>query len=297
LSLLTNERFLVLKINIVQNLLKKLNLVVKYLFSSRMQRMSAILKTLSLPKHQPFATQSPFLFAVYHLDNYPSGIVACLIHPGHSISHIKQAKELPIKYYVYILYYNIYIHIYAHTCIYTYMRTYIRRYIRTYMHAHIHTYIQSYIHTYIYIYTLGKSDLSVDAPLYSHNLGSDFHHSDGWSMYHGRSVPGFPEHPHKGFETITLVRQGTVDHADSLGCAGRFSNGDTQWMTAGGGVSHCEMFPMVNQKEGNPLDLFQIWLNLPRKSKGVDAYFSMHWSENAVRLKGDGYLVQTVAGT
>ena len=72
-------------------------------------------------------------------------------------------------------------------------------------------------------------------------------------------------HPHRGFETVTLCRQGRVDHTDSLGSAGRFGDGDVQWMTAGAGISHCEMFPLLDSKNDNTFELFQIWLNLPRK--------------------------------
>ena len=111
-------------------------------------------------------------------------------------------------------------------------------------------------------------------------IGSDFSRKDGWSMYHGEKVPGFPAHPHAGFETITIAEIGLVDHSDSLGAAGRFGNGDVQWMTAGKGVQHCEMFPLLKDHEENPLLLFQIWLNLPKASKKVDAYFGMLWNED-----------------
>lgn len=97
-------------------------------------------------------------------------------------------------------------------------------------------------------------------------------------MYHGSTVPGFPAHPHRGFETVTVVRQGRLDHADSLGAAARYGDGDVQWLTAGRGIQHAEMFPLLNASEENPLDLFQIWLNLPRKSKMVAPYFSMLWA-------------------
>lgn len=98
-------------------------------------------------------------------------------------------------------------------------------------------------------------------------------------MYHGQRVPGFPAHPHRGFETVTIARQGYIDHSDSLGAAGRFGNGDVQWMTAGKGVQHCEMFPLIHTDKSNPTELFQIWLNLPKSKKSAEPYFSMLWAE------------------
>lgn len=161
--------------------------------------MSHVLKSASALALGPWKTQDPFLFCVYHLDDFPAG-EANLAPPAS-----------------------------------------VRR---------------------------GRS------------IGQDFSRKDGFSMYHGEIHSGFPKHPHRGFETITITRKGMVDHADSMGCAGRFGLGDCQWMTAGKGISHSEMFPLLKQDEGNPLELFQIWLNLPKKDKMVDPAFKMLWAEN-----------------
>ena len=129
-------------------------------------------------------------------------------------------------------------------------------------------------------YPSGNGRLGVSASLTGRNMGSDFSGKDGWSMYHGSSIPGFPSHPHRGFETITIGRQGYIDHSDSLGAKARFGKGDVQWMTAGKGIVHSEMFPMVNTDNGNPTELFQIWLNLPAKDKMVEPYFTMFWEDS-----------------
>ena len=94
-------------------------------------------------------------------------------------------------------------------------------------------------------YPAGNEALGPDAPLDGRDLGMDFEPRDGWRMYHGSEVPGFPHHPHRGFETVTIVRQGLIDHSDSLGAIARFGRGDTQWLTAGSGIVHSEMFPLV----------------------------------------------------
>ena len=118
------------------------------------------------------------------------------------------------------------------------------------------------------------------ASLAGRDLGQDFAGKDGWRMYHGLSVPGFPAHPHRGFETVTIVRKGLIDHSDSLGATARFGGGDVQWLTAGRGIVHAEMFPLLDQAKPNPLELFQIWLNLPARHKMAAPHFTMFWSED-----------------
>ena len=83
--------------------------------------------------------------------------------------------------------------------------------------------------------------------------GSDFVPDIPYRFYYGHRIPGFPRHPHRGFETITATLDGIIDHTDSIGDAGRYGNGDLQWMTAGSGIQHAEMSPLVNADEENPL--------------------------------------------
>ena len=147
-------------------------------------------------------------------------------------------------------------------------------------------------------YPKGNDKMGPAASLAGRNIGMDFEPRDGWRMYHGDVVPGFPRHPHRGFETITIVRQGFVDHADSLGATARYGQGDTQWMTAGRGIVHAEMFPLIARETDNPLELFQIWMNLPAANKMVPPHFSMLWSETIPRreLEEGGVEVVVVAG-
>lgn len=133
------------------------------------------------------------------------------------------------------------------------------------------------------------------------NLGMDFSQRDGWSMYHGQTAPGFPRHPHRGFETITVARRGLVDHSDSFGATARYGHGDVQWMTAGRGIEHAEMFPLLEQEQGNHLDLFQVWLNLPASAKMTEPHFTMFWSETIPKhrfedAQGKVTTVTTIAG-
>ena len=137
-------------------------------------------------------------------------------------------------------------------------------------------------------YPKGNAEMGPAASLKGRNIGQDFTVKDGWRMYHGQKIPGFPYHPHRGFETVTVVKEGLVDHTDSLGAAGRFGKGDVQWMTAGKGVQHSEMFPLIHQDKENPMELFQIWLNLPKASKFVEPYFKMLWEDSIPVLKQTG---------
>jgi len=151
------------------------------------------------------------------------------------------------------------------------------------------------------VYPKGNDVMGPDASLEGRNIGQDFILKEGWRMYHGETTPGFPYHPHRGFETITINKEGLVDHSDSLGASGRFGAGDVQWMTAGKGVQHSEMFPLIHKDKENPLEIFQIWLNLPKVNKFVDPYFKMLWERDIptyieTNNKGKTVKVDLIAG-
>jgi redox-sensitive bicupin YhaK (pirin superfamily) len=150
-------------------------------------------------------------------------------------------------------------------------------------------------------YPPGNEEMGPAASLDGRDIGQDFAGKDGWRMYHGDVVPGFPQHPHRGFETVTIVRRGFIDHTDSLGATARFGEGDVQWLTTGKGISHSEMFPLRDRTGSNETDLFQIWLNLPRASKLVEPYFSMLWRDAIPRYEtrdaaGRAIHVDVIAG-
>jgi redox-sensitive bicupin YhaK (pirin superfamily) len=147
-------------------------------------------------------------------------------------------------------------------------------------------------------YPKGNSRQGPDASLAGRQIGQDFTPKDGWRMYHGKTIPGFPAHPHRGFETVTILVNGWVDHFDSHGAAGRYGNGDVQWMTAGAGLQHCEMFPLPHSDKENPLELFQIWLNLPRAKKFANPHYKMLWSEKIPEVSEDNgkVFIRVIAG-
>jgi len=138
--------------------------------------------------------------------------------------------------------------------------------------------------------------------LQGRDLGQDFSGKNGFSTYHGHPVPGFPAHPHRGFETVTITRAGLIDHFDSMGATARYGEGDVQWLTAGAGIQHCEMFPLRHVDRPNPAELFQIWLNLDAGYKMATPHFSMFWAEDIPRVahtdaQGRTTQVLCVAGT
>jgi len=78
---------------------------------------------------------------------------------------------------------------------------------------------------------------------------------------------GAPDHPHRGFETVSYILEGDLEHEDSAGHAGRLGAGDVQWMTAGAGIVHSEMPSRELRERGGRVHGFQIWVNLPRRLK------------------------------
>ena len=152
-------------------------------------------------------------------------------------------------------------------------------------------------------YPKGNGNMGVpESDLKGKNIGDDFDLESDFKMYYGKDVPGFPVHPHRGFETVTFVLQGFVDHSDSHGASGRYGAGDVQWMTAGSGMQHAEMFPLINDDKENTLELFQIWLNLPPESKFVDPSYKMLWAEDIPVIKekdeaGSTATITLVAGS
>lgn len=97
------------------------------------------------------------------------------------------------------------------------------------------------------------------------------------------------------FYCLCVLVDGIVDHADSVGNGGRYGMGDLQWMTAGEGIVHSEMFPLVNADAPNPTRFFQIWLNLPAKNKMVSPSFAMFWANEVPKYKTtDGLASATI---
>ena len=106
-------------------------------------------------------------------------------------------------------------------------------------------------------------------------------------------IAGFPDHPHRGFETVTLVIDGIIRHKDSVGNEGVLAPGDVQWMTAGRGIIHSEIPEMI---EGR-LSGFQLWINLPSNLKMTEPHYQDIPAAEIPRVDFDGGHARIIAGT
>jgi redox-sensitive bicupin YhaK (pirin superfamily) len=105
-------------------------------------------------------------------------------------------------------------------------------------------------------------------------------------------IGGFPDHPHRGFETITYMLEGRMRHRDSAGNEGLLSSGGVQWMTAGRGVIHSEM----PEQEDGRMEGFQLWLNLPASDKLCPPWYRDIPGTEVPQWQGDGATVRVIAG-
>ena len=109
---------------------------------------------------------------------------------------------------------------------------------------------------------------------------------------------GAPDHPHRGFETVTYMLSGDMEHKDSSGHAGRLKSGDVQWMTAGAGVVHAEMPSAEFMRTGGRMHGFQLWVNLPQRDKLIKPrYQEIPGSQIPKATSADGLVsVSVIAG-
>lgn len=109
---------------------------------------------------------------------------------------------------------------------------------------------------------------------------------------------GVGEHPHRGFETVTIVYQGEVEHRDSTGSGGRIGPGDVQWMTAGAGILHEEFHSAAFTKQGGTLEMVQLWVNLPARDKMTPPSYQTLLNADipAVELPDDAGIARVIAG-
>lgn len=109
---------------------------------------------------------------------------------------------------------------------------------------------------------------------------------------------GVGQHPHRGFETVTIVYKGEVSHRDSSGGGGTIGPGDVQWMTAGGGIIHEEFHSPEYTKTGGEFEMVQLWVNLPAKDKMTPAHYQgiLNAQIPAVELANQAGTVRVIAG-
>jgi len=111
-----------------------------------------------------------------------------------------------------------------------------------------------------------------------------------------RNAKGAPDHPHRGFETVTYMIDGVFEHKDSQGHSGKIKSGDVQWMTAGSGVIHSEMPEKEFVQKGGTLHGFQLWINLPKKDKMMNPRYQELPSKKIPIVQSDGVQVKVIAG-
>jgi hypothetical protein len=109
-------------------------------------------------------------------------------------------------------------------------------------------------------------------------------------------VKGAPDHPHRGFETVTYMIDGVFEHKDSQGHSGKLKPGDVQWMTAGSGVIHSEMPERELLQNGGRLHGFQLWVNLPKKDKMIKPHYQDIPASKIPITQSDGVKVKVIAG-
>ncbi len=107
---------------------------------------------------------------------------------------------------------------------------------------------------------------------------------------------GAPDHPHRGFETVTYMIDGVFEHKDSQGHSGKIKTGDIQWMTAGSGVIHSEMPEKEFSQKGGTLHGFQLWVNLPKKDKMMNPRYQDLPATKIPIIQKDGVTVKVIAG-
>ncbi len=128
------------------------------------------------------------------------------------------------------------------------------------------------------------------------NLGRDYQERFGFRMYHGRVVPGFPMHAHWGYETISIAEKGFVDHFDTENNFGRYGDGDMQWTLASSKYEHCEMYPLLDQEDDNPVWITQIMVNIPLDRKNKGNIVNNIWSEDIPVMESEGCKVTLYCG-
>ena len=107
---------------------------------------------------------------------------------------------------------------------------------------------------------------------------------------------GVGQHPHRGFETVTIVYDGEVSHRDSTGGGGTISTGDVQWMTAGSGIIHEEFHSRGYSKTGGPFRMVQLWVNLPAKDKQAPPAYQAITAAQIPTVTFDGGRARIIAG-